>query len=355
MNAKATPSSLTLDPLLLQAVREALSPLHTPDTWRAADASGQAPEVLALWQAQGFEGLIRPESHNGAGLALNQLFDVWALLGEWACPLPLGLGLVAQALHQAHPNSPTPPVLTTVAPQLHIDASGTWHALAVPWGRTAQAVLFEHDQQLMWLPTEGGHQQASGRSDRLHADWQWPQGAAQAQVLGPAVGLTALGAVVLAAHMAGALSAVLHRTVNYANERQQFGRPIGKFQAIQHHIAVMAEHTHAVHLATQTAVAHLSVPAASGVPVVSPSLAALAKARASEAVPLVCNLAHAVHGAMGITAEYPLHHHTRRLHAWRLDFGAESHWQRVLGEAWLASGESSLDFLLNHLSLETPS
>ena len=63
--------------------------------------------------------------------------------------------------------------------------------------------------------------------------------------------------------------------------------------------------------------------AQAGLPQSSTALhAALAKARTSAAVPRVAAVAHAVHGAMGITAEYPLHLWMRRLHEWRLDFGA---------------------------------
>jgi len=43
-------------------------------------------------------------------------------------------------------------------------------------------------------------------------------------------------------------------------------------------------------------------------------------------------LSHAVHGAIGFTAEFDLQLYTRRLHAWRQTAGSESYWHSVLGE-----------------------
>ena len=85
-------------------------------------------------------------------------------------------------------------------------------------------------------------------------------------------------------------------------------------------------------------------------PLPRPLRAALAKARASEAAALAAGIAHAVHGAIGVTAEFDLQLHTRRLHEWRADFGAESHWNTVLGHALLASGpDPALDFMRREL------
>ncbi len=71
----------------------------------------------------------------------------------------------------------------------------------------------------------------------------------------------------------------------------------------------------------------------------------MAKARASEAAPLVADTAHALHGAIGITEEYDLQLYTRRLHEWRMAHGAESHWHRVVGEQVLASAGTLAEFV----------
>jgi alkylation response protein AidB-like acyl-CoA dehydrogenase len=129
-----------------------------------------------------------------------------------------------------------------------------------------------------------------------------------------------LTACLIAAQMAGAMQRVLEMTLQFANDRQQFGRPLGKFQAIQHQLAVMAEQVLAARMAAQIG---CSAPATMN--------AAIAKARASEAAVEVAALAHSIHGAMGFTTDHDLQLFTRRLHAWRLQAGSESYWHEVLG------------------------
>jgi alkylation response protein AidB-like acyl-CoA dehydrogenase len=139
-------------------------------------------------------------------------------------------------------------------------------------------------------------------------------------------------ACLIAAQMAGAMQRVLEMTLQFANDRQQFGRPLGKFQAIQHQLAVTAEQVLAARMAAQigcSAVGHHP----------GQMNAAIAKARASEAAVDVAALAHSIHGAIGFTADYDLQLFTRRLHAWRLQAGSESYWQEVLGQAVLNSAQ----------------
>jgi acyl-CoA dehydrogenase len=84
---------------------------------------------------------------------------------------------------------------------------------------------------------------------------------------------------------------------------------------------------------------------------VHPLRAALAKARCGEAAEKVVAIAHAVHGAIGITGEYDLQLYTRRLQEWRVDFGSSAWWHAQLGAALLgASHASTLEFLLAELA-----
>ncbi len=137
-------------------------------------------------------------------------------------------------------------------------------------------------------------------------------------------------ACLIAAQMAGAMQRVLEMTLQFANDRQQFGRPLGKFQAIQHQLAVMAEQVFAARMAAQ-----IGCSVAGNQP--NTMNAAIAKARASEAAVEVTALAHSIHGAIGFTADHDLQLFTRRLHAWRLQAGSESYWHEVLGQAVLSS------------------
>jgi acyl-CoA dehydrogenase len=140
-------------------------------------------------------------------------------------------------------------------------------------------------------------------------------------------------ALARAVQISAALEQVLTWTVQYAGERQQFGRPLAKFQAIQIELAEMAGEVTAVAALVNAAVEVLG---RGGDCVLA---AAAAKVRAGSAVEVVSRLAHQVHGAIGFTQEYKLHHLTRRLWSWRDEAGSELHWSRVLGAGLLAADD----------------
>jgi acyl-CoA dehydrogenase len=148
--------------------------------------------------------------------------------------------------------------------------------------------------------------------------------------------LKARYALARAVQLAAALEQVLAWTVQYAGERQQFGRPLGRFQAIQMELAEMAGEVTAVTALTDAAVQAVE----RGENVVL--ACAAAKVRAGAAVEVVARLAHQVHGAIGFTQEHKLHHLTKRLWAWRDEAGSELAWSRVLGAGVLAGGADGL-------------
>ena len=150
----------------------------------------------------------------------------------------------------------------------------------------------------------------------------------------------AAGPLLLAAAISGAADRVLAMTVAYAGERSQFGKPIGRQQALQQQLAVMAEDCVAVRMAVELAAASESP---------DPLRVAAAKSAASAAAPRIANTAHAVHGAIGISAEYDLQLYTRRLHEWRAALGSETRWNRDLGHALLASHAAVLDWTRSRL------
>jgi acyl-CoA dehydrogenase len=144
-------------------------------------------------------------------------------------------------------------------------------------------------------------------------------------------------ALARAVQLAAALERVLAWTVQYAGERQQFGRPLGRFQAIQMELAEMAGEVTAVTALVDAAVQALDRGSADVV-----LAAAAAKVRAGAAVEVVARLAHQVHGAIGFTQEHKLHHLTRRLWSWRDEAGSDLTWARVLGAGLLTDGPDGL-------------
>jgi acyl-CoA dehydrogenase len=152
--------------------------------------------------------------------------------------------------------------------------------------------------------------------------------------------LLQLGAVARAMQMAGALEAILDLTVAYANERVAFERPIAKFQAVQHNLARLAGEV-AVAIAAAGSAADTIANAESFDEAVFLE-AASAKIRVGEAAGEGAAIAHQVLGAIGFTQEHTLHRFTRRLWAWRDDFGNESTWAVRLGKLVAAKGADAL-------------
>ena len=140
-----------------------------------------------------------------------------------------------------------------------------------------------------------------------------------------------LGALARVAQIAGALDAALEKSVAYANERQQFGRALARFQAVQQNLATFACEAAATNCAAIGAGQAMSRGNAA-------FEISAAKIRANRAVGIGTALAHQIHGAIGFTQEYSLHPLTRRLWAWRSEFGSDALWSARLGARIVAAG-----------------
>ena len=123
--------------------------------------------------------------------------------------------------------------------------------------------------------------------------------------------------------MLGGADAVVELTVAYAKQRAQFGRPIGTFQAVQHHCANMATDVEGCRQIAYQAAWKV----ASGGP--AHREVAMAKAWISAAYRNVCNTAHQCHGAIGFTKEHDLQLYTRRAKVQELNYGDE-HWHKEM-------------------------
>ena len=314
-----------MDTLFSDALRDLLQDQCTPQTVRAIEAQ---PDVRPLWatlQASGFADALVGERQGGAGLVLTDAFHLFALCGTYAVPLPLAETMWARALLSQQgmdmPDGSITFAKAQTAPQ------GGLQADLVRMGRVADHVIVVQGTQAWLLPTTSAVATAAGFP--LDANLTWSGEAVQGALrLSQAPDVQTLQACLYAAQLSGALMAVFERTLQYANDRQQFGRPIGKFQAIQHHLSVMSEHAFAARMAAQ-----LGCQSDNLIP--DPLRVAVAKARTSEAALEVAALGHAIHGAIGFTAEFDLQLLTRRLHVWRQAAGSESYWHTVLGQALL--------------------
>lgn len=309
-----------------------------------------------LWDALSTAGLTRAwiaERLGGAGASLSDGFALLRIAGEHAVSLPLAETLVAGWLLQ-QAEIAVPNAKLTVAPadardQFEVNADDTLSgsARAVSHARACShlAVLATRQKRsyVALLETSAirivEHSNVAGEArDTVTLDHARPR------LLAPtSIGLDELmkvGALARAAQMAGALQAILDLSVNYANERVAFEKPIGKFQAIQHSLARLAGETAAAIAAAGSAADALD--AAHCFDVATLLETASAKVRIGEAATAGTAIAHQVHGALGLSREYPLHHYTQRLWAWRDDFGNESYWAARLGQVVAARGPDAL-------------
>ncbi len=310
------------DWLLIDGVRRMLSDTCTYEAVQMAETDGWSDVVWDRLQAGGFSDL--------AAVPLEDATAILTLAGEHAAPVPLAEAALAGWLLGAGV-----PGRVSVAPAGDLRfADGVVSGVAsrVPWGGAVEHVVAVIGADAIVLPVAAASQVehrtnlAGEPRDELVFDRAGPLDVSPA-----ACELRERGALTRAALMSGALSAMARLTVAYAGERRQFGRPIAAFQAVQQHLVAIAQDASLVAIAVETAAR-----AATRGP--APFEIAAAKLLASQAALSASRAAHQVHGAMGMTREYRLHHFTRRLWAWRSEYGDEQHWARRLGGSVAAAG-----------------
>ncbi len=313
-----------------------------PDTVRAIERGGAHRALWSRLEQSGFLDTLVAEADGGAGLRLGDAFALFLGEGRHALPVPLGPTMLVRAL-LAHEGIARPEGAIAIAAQNHHADDGSIACPDTPFGAVADWVAVGSADGWCLVPVAGIARRSSGIHGSLRADLRWNAAPAGSIRVPGAVAWREAGAAIVAAQLAGAMDRVLELTVAFANDRVQFGKSIGKFQAIQHQLATMAEHVAAARMAAEIGCAGTG-------PLPDPLRAALAKARTSEAAALAATTAHAVHGAIGITADLDLQLYTRRLHEGRADYGAETHWNRILGRALLAPGSGpALDFMRSAL------
>jgi acyl-CoA dehydrogenase len=293
----------------------------------------------ALWPAieeAGFPSLLIPESEGGFGGDWQDAFAVLRLAGFHVLAAPVAEAVVAG---RAVARAGLAPVngLVTLAQRLTGDATSaafTGVVSGVPFAREAGWVLASSPSGLIRLRVADATavdrrlNPAGEPRDTLTFD-KAPAGT------GAPVDLTALAALARTAQIAGALDAALALSISHANDRVQFGKPIGKFQAVQQALAVFAEEAAAVNCAGQAA-ARAADRGDAGFEI------AAAKLRAGMAAEIGAAVAHQTHGAIGFTREHGLHRLTRRLASWRSEFGGDRFWAERLAALVAEAGPDGL-------------
>ncbi|HEY7593233.1 MAG TPA: acyl-CoA dehydrogenase family protein [Actinophytocola sp.] len=313
---------LTDDQLSLRdTVRRLLA--KEPDCW---------PPLTGL----GAPALLVPAAAGGLGAGLAEVFVVQYELGRTLAATPLlGSVLAACALDSAGSSAELPArVAAGEVVALAWASAGGWSAPAcaahgdavsgsaayvldgdtagmlLVIARTADgAALFEVDPALAVRE----HTPTMDETRRLAtvdlAD-------VPARRIGPVdlARLRDVACTALAAEQAGTAARCLELTVSHAGQRQQFGRPIGSFQALKHRMADM-------HVLVETAES-AALAAALAPPAELPLRAAVAKAHCGQALHQVAGEMIQLHGGIAITWEHDAHRYFKRAHAGLHLFGS---------------------------------
>ncbi len=301
---------------LFQDVAERLFADACPLEVTAAAEAGEFPQDLwgALEDA-GFLSMLLPESDGGAEASLADAGAILRAAGRHAAPGPiletiLGRRLLADA-GLAAPAGPLP---------IAFLGDGAPGPARARWGRAADLCLIV-EQTSAGAALRFAEVACEGSDASFEPmDVITTAGATVAVAAGPAYEQALASAALLkSAQMLGAMDWCVERCLAFAGEREQFGKAIGGFQAIQHHLVVLAEESVAA-----AAIVGAALSAADDERL---SLTAVARSRLGDAVDTARWFAHQTHGAIGFTREYPLNYRTRRLIAWRDDFGSTVFWR----------------------------
>jgi alkylation response protein AidB-like acyl-CoA dehydrogenase len=297
-----------------------------------------------------------PEAQGGAGAGLADGFAVLGIAGRFAAPGPVAETLLAGWLLArgavASPDGPMTLVPVRQGDRIVLGPDGRLrgHARGVPFAdRARHLAVLAHGTggPSISLVETGACRVAEGTSlagDPCNAvtfDAVAPLRTVAAPPGVDQAALMLMGAAVRSVETAGALEAVLELSLRYAGERIAFGRPIGKFQAVQHNLARLAGETAAALTAAGSAADALADAGRIAADALFLEVAA-AKIRTAEAAAEGAAIAHQIHGALGFTREHVLHRFTLRLLAWRDDFGNESEWAAALGRRVAANGADEL-------------
>ncbi|MFB4319591.1 acyl-CoA dehydrogenase family protein [Actinomadura sp. 21ATH] len=338
--------------LVTETARELLASRAATAGARAM-ADDPAGHSAALWKEMvelGWTGLALPEEHGGVGGDFVDVCLLFEQLGYALVPSPLlatvaccalpiarygtpeqrsrWLGAVARGQIMSY--TPVPwdrpgegPVAASTADGFVIDGTAGF----VPYAGSAEALLvvaeldgepraFLVDARAPGITLRAAGTVGLDRPFTVAFDSvAVPPDRALGTDRAPVDAMSAYGAAATCAEMVGGAQRVLDLTVEYATGREQFGRPIGAFQAVQHHCADMAIGVLGSRFAAYEAVWRLAAGRDAAAEV------AAAKAWVSEAYERVCALGHQVHGAIGFTWEHDLHLFSRHAMAAAASFG----------------------------------
>jgi alkylation response protein AidB-like acyl-CoA dehydrogenase len=295
-------------------------------------------------QEGGFLGVSVPEELGGAGGSLDDALDVLSGAAYEGMSIPMVEGPIAAGwlLAEAGIHFDWSTGIAVLAGGVGGAAAGTPGAVRTraPWAEQATAIVTAdvvdgRVQVALWPRervsyTAGADLAGEPIAHSLSTGEAAPTALAFIERPVPEVvaGLEGRCALARAAAISAALQRCAALTVEYAGQREQFGQPIARFQAVQTHLTRIA--SEAERAAVLVAAARARFDADD--PEAAHAAAVAARVLTGRAAIVVARTAHQVHGAIGVTMEYPLQRYTRRLYEWASREATTRAWARRLGE-----------------------
>lgn len=321
-------------------IRDSLERILQDAPLEAIDHAGgtgqQAEQLWSSLEESGYALMAVPEDDGGLGASLADCLPLAFLCGQYALPTALVDTICARAICAVAGLSPSTNRLGMALAdrgQVYLaHGEQVGEALLVTAGKCSLIKIGDGTLTPLERSEDGASLLAIGKAETI-TEVPAPQWLTQQNY-------RALGAAFRAAQMAGCMRKVLEITLEYTNNREQFGRPLSKFQAVQQLLSDMACETAAAAAAVELIGDALrSDPHLEGGAI---SEIAAAKMRCGSAAEIVAANAHQAHGAMGFTWEYSLGRYTRRLWQWQDEFGSQKEWAATLGEHLLVGNDQTL-------------
>jgi alkylation response protein AidB-like acyl-CoA dehydrogenase len=329
--------AFTDDQLLFRdAVRDFLAKEASAERLRACwDDDGRVSRDLWSGLAEmGVVGLAVPEEFGGMGMHELDLVLLFEETGRVALPDPVveTVAVAAPLIAEAGSAEFRAEWLPRIAAGESVVALGLIGTPFVLHAEMADLIIVERDDRLVALPgasvTRERQPSVDGARPLFEVDWHHEH---ETELVGGADGWHAVntafdrGALATAAQLLGLAEHLLDATVDYVQQRRQFGVPIGSFQAVKHHLAdAMLQLEFA-----RPVVYNAAYAMAQGLDTRSRDVS-MAKCRASDAATFVARQALQCHGAIGYTVEYDLHMWMKRVWALAASWGdAAYHRERV--------------------------
>jgi acyl-CoA dehydrogenase len=335
-----------VDPLITETADRVLSETCPPEAVELAEATGWCPSAWEGLSDAGFTHIGLAEEKGGSGGSIADAAAIVRTVGRHAAPIPIAETALLGGWLLAEAGIELPEGPVTVAPgALKVEDGRIVGTTRVAWAArsTAIAVLVEWAGRLYVSRVDPdevkisvGTNLAGEPRETVRFDLPFDGTThAPAPAGVDADALRIRGALSRVLLMAGATEAMTRMTLDYTQNRRQFGRPVAQFQAVQLHLVEVAQC--AAQLSTAADLAVRAFGRGNGLLEV-----AAAKVVAEDVAEAGTRAAHQAHGAMGVTREYPLHLFTRRLWAWRREYGTAREWSRNVGQLAVDAGPDGL-------------